>query len=94
LRGRRDLACGLIHARTLEALEELGITDRPHRAGHIVPTFTIRDRDRVLAAIRFDRLPTRYPYTLMVPQQVTEAILLERLQELGRRECRDAKNAE
>lgn len=48
-----------------------------------MPRFTVRDRDRVLATIRFDTLPTRYPYTLMIPQNVTEAILLGRLRELG-----------
>jgi 2-polyprenyl-6-methoxyphenol hydroxylase-like FAD-dependent oxidoreductase len=36
-----------------------------------------------LAAIRFDRLPTEYRYTLMIPQQATEAIMAERLRELG-----------
>ena len=45
--------------------------------------FTIRDRDRVLMPIAFDALPTRYPYTLMVSQAVTERVLLERLAELG-----------
>ena len=73
----------VIHARTLEVLEELKVSDRLHAVGHVVPRFSIRDRDRVLASICFDRLPTRYPYTLMVPQQVTEAILLERLRELS-----------
>jgi 2-polyprenyl-6-methoxyphenol hydroxylase-like FAD-dependent oxidoreductase len=49
----------------------------------VVPRFTIRDRDRVLASINFDGLRSRYPYTLMIPQNVTEAILLARLRELG-----------
>ena len=46
-------------------------------------TFTIRDRDRTLLSLDFAPLPTRYPYTLMVSQAVTEAVLLERLRELG-----------
>jgi 2-polyprenyl-6-methoxyphenol hydroxylase-like FAD-dependent oxidoreductase len=33
--------------------------------------------------VRFDRLATQYPYTLMVPQNVTEQVLLDRLEELG-----------
>jgi len=73
----------VIHARTLEVLEDLQVTPRLHEQGRIVSRFTVRDRDRVLATIRFDSLPTRYPYTLMVPQQITEAILLQRLRELG-----------
>jgi 2-polyprenyl-6-methoxyphenol hydroxylase-like FAD-dependent oxidoreductase len=52
--------------------------------------FTIRDRDRVLVPIEFGGLPSRYPYTLMVSQAVTESVLLERARELGvvvRRPC-------
>lgn len=86
--GANTSRAAVVHARTLEVLEELRVTDRLHREGHIVPRFTVRDRDRVLAAIRFDELPTRYPYTLMVPQQITERILAERLTELGGRVCR------
>src|SRR5262245_14811335 len=72
-----------VHARTLEVLEGLGVTDRLRAEGHAVPRFRIRDRDRVVATIPFDRLPTRYPYVLMVPQNITEAVLLQRLRELG-----------
>lgn len=73
----------VVHARTLEVMEGLGVTARMLDDGQIVPRFTIRDRDHVLATVRFDTLPTRYPYTLMVPQNVTEGILLGRLRELG-----------
>ncbi len=75
-------AC-VVHARTLEVLEELQVTDRLRAEGHVVPVFTVRDRDRVLATVHFEGLPTRYPFTLMIPQNVTEAILLARLRELG-----------
>jgi 2-polyprenyl-6-methoxyphenol hydroxylase-like FAD-dependent oxidoreductase len=73
----------VVHARTLEVLEELGVTDRLRARGLVVPRFTIRDRDRVLATLRFEGLPTRYPYTLMIPQNITEAVLLNQLRELG-----------
>jgi 2-polyprenyl-6-methoxyphenol hydroxylase-like FAD-dependent oxidoreductase len=81
--GANTSRAAVVHARTLEVLEELSVTERLIREGHVTPRFTLRDRDRVLATIRFDTLPTRYPYTLMVPQQITEAILLDRLRELG-----------
>src|SRR5574342_584123 len=81
--GDNTSRAAVVHARTLEVLDELQVTDRLRSEGHVVPRFTLRDRDHVLATIRFDRLPTRYPYTLMVPQNVTEAILLGRLRELG-----------
>lgn len=81
--GDNTSRAAVVHARTLEVLDEVQVTDRLRTEGHIVPRFTLRDRDRVLATIRFDRLPTRYPHTLMIPQYMTEAILLSRLRELG-----------
>jgi 2-polyprenyl-6-methoxyphenol hydroxylase-like FAD-dependent oxidoreductase len=81
--GANTSRAAVVHARTLEVLEELGVADRLRAAGQIVPRFTLRDRDRVLATLSFDRLPTRYPYTLMVPQEITEGVLLDRLRELG-----------
>jgi 2-polyprenyl-6-methoxyphenol hydroxylase-like FAD-dependent oxidoreductase len=82
--GANTSRAAVVHARTLEVLEELEVTDRLRAAGHVVPRFTLRDRDHVLVTLRFDGLPTRYPYTLMIPQNITEAILLGRLRGLGR----------
>jgi 2-polyprenyl-6-methoxyphenol hydroxylase-like FAD-dependent oxidoreductase len=81
--GANTSRAAVVHARTLEVLEPLGVTERMRAEGVIVPRFTVRDRDRALLTVRFDRLPTRYPYTLMIPQSRTEAILADRLRELG-----------
>jgi 2-polyprenyl-6-methoxyphenol hydroxylase-like FAD-dependent oxidoreductase len=81
--GSNTSRAAVIHARTLEVLEELGVTGRLHARGHVVPRFTVRDRDHLLATIEFGDLPARYPHTLMVPQQITESILVDRLRELG-----------
>jgi len=35
-------------------LEELEVTDRLRAEGHVVPRFTLRDRDHMLVTIRFD----------------------------------------
>lgn len=59
------------------------MAQRLHAGGIEVPTFTIRDRDRCLAALDFSGLDTRYPFALMISQADTERILLERLRELG-----------
>lgn len=75
----------VVHARTLEVLEGLKVSENLVGRGVIVPRFTIRDRDRVLMAVDFSKLPTAYPFTLMVPQDVTEAVLRERLLALGGR---------
>jgi 2-polyprenyl-6-methoxyphenol hydroxylase-like FAD-dependent oxidoreductase len=73
----------VVHARTLEVLAPYGVADRLAAQGIQAPRFTIRDRDRILVTVPFDDLPTAYPYTLMVSQAVTEAVLLQRLTELG-----------
>jgi 2-polyprenyl-6-methoxyphenol hydroxylase-like FAD-dependent oxidoreductase len=83
--GANTSRAAVVHARTLEILEPIGVSDRLVKLGVRAPRFTIRDRDRILAPVRFDNLPTRYPYTLMVSQAVTEAVLLERFTELGGR---------
>jgi 2-polyprenyl-6-methoxyphenol hydroxylase-like FAD-dependent oxidoreductase len=81
--GANTSRAAVVHARTLEVLNELDVADRMRSEGLVVPRFTPRDRDRALAVIRFDGLPTRYPFTLMIPQNATEAILLDRLRALG-----------
>ena len=86
--GASTSRAAVIHARTLEVLDELDVTRRLLEEGTVVPVFTIRDRDRLLARLEFGDLPTRYPYTLMLPQSRTEAILGERLVELGGSVCR------
>ncbi len=73
----------VIHARTLEVLEPLGIVPELIQNGVIVPIFRIRERNRILAAISFKDLKSPYQFALMCPQDRTEAILLRRLQSLG-----------
>ncbi|MDQ3272498.1 MAG: FAD-dependent oxidoreductase, partial [Pseudomonadota bacterium] len=88
--GANTSRAAVVHARTLELLEPLGVSDRLVALGLHAKRFTVRDRDRILVPIEFDRLPTVYPYTLMVSQAVTESVLLERASELGatvRRPC-------
>ncbi len=65
----------VVHARTLEVLDDLGVAGTLVERGVVVPNFAVRDRDRTLLRIDFRGLPTRFPYTLMVPQDVTEAVL-------------------
>jgi len=81
--GENTSRAAVVHARTLEMLEELGVSEALCDQGVKVPRFAVRERDRTLLTIQFDTLPTRYPFTLMVPQSTTEAVLLRRLLELG-----------
>jgi len=87
-RGDNTSRAAVIHARTLEVMEPLGVTPRLVAQGLQAGRFTIRDRDRVLVPIEFGALPTPYPYTLMLSQAVTEAVLHDRFVELGGRVLR------
>ena len=81
--GQNTSRAGVVYARTLEVLEPYGVAERLAAEGIHARRFTIRDRDRVLMTVPFDWLPTAYPYTLLVSQAVTEAVLAERLDQLG-----------
>jgi 2-polyprenyl-6-methoxyphenol hydroxylase-like FAD-dependent oxidoreductase len=73
----------VVHARTLEVLEPLGVVPRLLEEGLQVPIFRIRDHDTPLVTIDFREIPSKYAFTLMCPQNRTEAVLLARLQALG-----------
>ena len=74
---------GVIHAHTLEMLEAIGVTSQLRLKGSPVQRFTLQVRNRSLLTIDFKGLASRHDYVLMVPQCHTEAILEERLQDLG-----------
>ncbi|MFD6398214.1 FAD-dependent monooxygenase [Nocardia sp. NPDC060249] len=81
--GANTSRAAVVHARTLEVLDGLGVTSKLVELGIRVPTFKLHDGAKTLATIEFGDLPTAFPYTLMVPQNVTEQVLLDRLRELG-----------
>jgi 2-polyprenyl-6-methoxyphenol hydroxylase-like FAD-dependent oxidoreductase len=81
--GANTSRAAVVHARTLEVLEPLGVTPELLQEGIVVPIFRVRDRNRILTSISFKDLDTKYPFTLMCPQNRTEAVLLRRLQSLG-----------
>jgi 2-polyprenyl-6-methoxyphenol hydroxylase-like FAD-dependent oxidoreductase len=81
--GANTSRAAVVHARRLERLEEIGVAERLNSRGIRCQTFSVLDRDRTLLPLDFKHLPTRYPYTLMVSQAVTESVLLDRLEENG-----------
>ncbi|MFE5809020.1 FAD-dependent oxidoreductase [Streptomyces sp. NPDC056491] len=85
--GANTSRAAVVHARTLEVLDELdpsgGLSAELIGRGLPVTRFQLRDGARPLAGITFDRLRTAHPYALMVPQYETEAVLLQRLRSLG-----------
>ncbi|NEC21083.1 FAD-dependent oxidoreductase [Streptomyces parvus] len=79
-----------IHARTLEVLQPLGVTEELIARGLRVDNFVIRDGRRRLLEVPLADLPTEYPFMLMIPQHETEGVLSARLAALGhtvRRPC-------
>src|SRR5215213_1026386 len=81
--GANTSRAAVVHARTLEVLAELGAAEELIARGVPITRFAVHDRSRRLLTLPFDGLPTPYPYTLMVPQNETEAVLLARLRALG-----------
>src|ERR1035441_10564112 len=81
--GANTSRAAVVHARTLEVLEPLGVTPELLREGIVVPIFRVRDRNRILTSISFKDLDTKYPFTLMCPPNCTEAVLLRRVPALG-----------
>jgi 2-polyprenyl-6-methoxyphenol hydroxylase-like FAD-dependent oxidoreductase len=83
-------AC-VVHARTMEVLEPLGITRDLLRQGLKVPIFRIRDRDHPLITVDFSEIASAYPFTLMIPQSRVEQCLLSHLESLGGRVVRPCR---
>jgi len=82
-RAHNTSRAAVIHAHTLEVLDQLGVSSALAAEGLKLATFSVRDRDRTLIRVRFDALPSSHPYLLMLPQDVTERILAERLIAVG-----------
>ncbi len=81
--GQNTSRASVVYSRTLEVLEPYGIARRLAAYGIRARRFTIRDHDQILMVVPFHRLPTTFPFTLLVSQAVTESGLMQRLGELG-----------
>ncbi|WP_159766941.1 FAD-dependent oxidoreductase [Streptomyces sp. HM190] len=81
--GANTSRAAVVHARTLEILDELGASRELIARGLRLNRFAVRESSRTLMTVPFDGLPTPHPYTLMVPQYETESVLLARLRALG-----------
>jgi 2-polyprenyl-6-methoxyphenol hydroxylase-like FAD-dependent oxidoreductase len=72
-----------INARSLTLLEASGVAERLLAEGVRVQRARIHDQARAIAELRLDRQDFKYNFMLCLPQDSTEAILLERFKELG-----------
>lgn len=73
--GATTSRAAVIHARTLEVLDEIEVAAPILEEGVVVPDFTVRDRGTTLAHIDFRGLHTPFPFTLMLSQARTEDLL-------------------
>lgn len=64
-----------VHAPVLAALEASGVTERLLEGAVRVHRGEARSRGRLLGAVRFDRVATRFPFVATLPQAATEAVL-------------------
>ncbi|MFP3466755.1 FAD-dependent oxidoreductase [Leifsonia sp. SIMBA_070] len=78
----------LMHAATVEILAGMGLASQLLSRGQRIDAITLADGARPLARITLGELDTPYPFALGIPQDVTEAILVGRLAELGLRVTR------
>src|SRR5262245_119764 len=68
-----------VHARTLEMLDARGLADELVSAGHPVDRLALYGR----VSLDLSRLPSRFPFLLVIPQYRTERLLERRARALG-----------
>jgi 6-methylpretetramide 4-monooxygenase / 4-hydroxy-6-methylpretetramide 12a-monooxygenase len=73
------------HARTLETYDQMGVLGDMLARGHQVDAFSMHRRGRRMVRFgpQYDELPTRFPYTLLIEQTSTEAVLRKALARRG-----------
>jgi 2-polyprenyl-6-methoxyphenol hydroxylase-like FAD-dependent oxidoreductase len=72
-----------IHARALEVLDMMGLAERFVDHGQAVRWFSFYTDGRPRLSLDLARNGTRFPFLLDIPQHQTEALLRERVAELG-----------
>lgn len=69
--------------RTLELLDRCGVSGELVARGNKVTVANILSGGKAVASISLEKIPSPYPFVLMVPQYETEAVLRDRLAEYG-----------
>ena len=72
-----------VFPRTLEILDMAGLVDPFLGKANRVTSVAVMTRDRRLAEVRFTPEGTPYPFVAMIPQDVTERLLVEHLTGAG-----------
>jgi 2-polyprenyl-6-methoxyphenol hydroxylase-like FAD-dependent oxidoreductase len=73
----------VIQARTLEQLQRYGIAEETINRGRKLTDARMYSDGKQIVHFNLDRLPSRYPFALFLPQSETEEILNRHMQSLG-----------
>jgi 2-polyprenyl-6-methoxyphenol hydroxylase-like FAD-dependent oxidoreductase len=73
----------VVQARTLEQLQRYGIADIAVARGRKLTRVNFWSGRKHIMSFGFERIPSRYPYFLFLPQNETEAILNDHMESLG-----------
>ena len=72
-----------VQARTLEIFQRLGLAERAIAEGVKAHGMRLHNERRSIARVGFDQIQSRYNFVLVLTQNRTEALLVEKLAELG-----------
>jgi 2-polyprenyl-6-methoxyphenol hydroxylase-like FAD-dependent oxidoreductase len=65
----RDFRGDTIHPSTLEVLDQIGLAEKLHELPHVkAPAFRTVTPAGAVTGLAFNRLPTRFPYMMIMPQ--------------------------
>ena len=73
----------VVQARTLEQFERYGIAEAAVKRGRPLKHASVISEGKTIVSFPFDKIPGHYPFVLFLPQNETEALLIEYLQSLG-----------
>jgi 2-polyprenyl-6-methoxyphenol hydroxylase-like FAD-dependent oxidoreductase len=75
----------VVQARTLEQFERYGIAETAVRRGRPLKHASVISEGRTIVSFPLDKIPGHYRFVLFLPQNETEALLIEHLESLGGR---------
>jgi len=73
----------VVQARTLEQFQRYGIASTAVDRGHKMTRANFFSEGKQILSFSLDKIPSRYPFALMLPQNETEMILNECMESLG-----------
>ncbi len=85
LRGAQYSQALVVQARTLEQFERYGIAETAVKSGRPLKHASMISEGRTIISFSLDKIPGHYPFVLFLPQNETEALLIEHLESLGGR---------